>query len=163
MATGISKTGRRPARDTTYQEIMDILIKIGIDVTDPIALQNDMRALRKMREQFDDREWQDDMTHLRRWRRLIDTAQSRGMVIVLGILLSGLAATLWIGFQKSVQPSAESQPPYRNIVHKNTQEALRDLNDSPSGDGPGYRYIPSDRYGARDTDGYLTGPLVGPQ
>lgn len=63
------------------QAVEETFIRLGIDPTDPIEAQRDMQ-------------------HLREWRLAVAAIKSKGMLALLGILVSGLAAAVWLGFRE---------------------------------------------------------------
>lgn len=57
--------------------VKETLLTLGLDVTDPMKIQADFR-------------------HLRVWRESIETVRTRGLVAAVGIIISGIAAALWV-------------------------------------------------------------------
>lgn len=62
----------------------EVLIRIGIDHSNPVEMQK-------------------DFAHLRKWRGAVDTAQSTSMLTALGILTSGFLAALWLGIKSQLE------------------------------------------------------------
>lgn len=91
------------AERAARQAVRETLVSLGIDPEKPIEAQRDMAALRELRELMTSREFQADMMHLRRWRKALDGVQSKGMLTLVGLITAGLAAAIWIGFQKMVK------------------------------------------------------------
>lgn len=73
--------------------------RLGLDPADPLTVQRDMAFLREVRLLIQDPETQKDLLHLRRWRKTIDNVQSRGILTFVAILVTGVAAAVWIGVQ----------------------------------------------------------------
>lgn len=67
---------------TTVQET---LVTLGMDARNPIGLQQDMAFLREMR-----------LAHQR--------IRTKGVLILVGIVVSSLAAAAWLGIKHSINP-----------------------------------------------------------
>lgn len=76
-----------------------MLVSLGMDPEYPLEVQKDMAALRELRNLLDDQEFQRDMLHLRKWRKSMDSVQSKGLLAIVGMIVAGGIATLWIGFK----------------------------------------------------------------
>ena len=63
------------------EAVKQTLIQLGVDTSDPLAMQRDFQ-------------------HLRQWRQSGDTLKDKGMLAILGIFLSGLAALLVMGVRE---------------------------------------------------------------
>jgi hypothetical protein len=84
------------AEDAAQQAVARTLLSLGIDPANPLEAQKDMAALRELRLVVDDQEFQADMIHLRRWRKTMDTVQSKGMLAAIGMVcVGGLALILY--------------------------------------------------------------------
>lgn len=90
---------KQVAQEAAEQAVSNALTRLGFDDASPIEVQKDMAALREMRGLIEDPEVQADLTHLRRWRRTMDAVQSRGVLTVITLLITGAAATFWLGFK----------------------------------------------------------------
>ena len=76
--------------------VQQTLLTFGIDPTQPLEAQKDMAALRELRELVDDDEFQKDQIHLRRWRKTMESIESRGVLAAMGLLcLGGLTLILF--------------------------------------------------------------------
>lgn len=87
------------AREAAEQAVSNAFTRLGIDNSDPLAMQKDMGAVRRMRTLLNDPELQADLAHLRRWRKTMDSVQSKGLLVTISIIISGGLATLWLGFK----------------------------------------------------------------
>lgn len=65
--------------------IEDTLTRLGFDVNDPQELQRDLQ-------------------HVRTWRRASEEVQRKGVLTILGILLTGGCAILWLGIKHAISP-----------------------------------------------------------
>ena len=65
------------------EAVEDALVKVGMDLNDPLEMQRDMQ-------------------HLREWRIAVGTIKSKGMLSIVALLVSGLVAAIWIGFKTLV-------------------------------------------------------------
>ena len=57
--------------------VAETLLKLGIDASDPIELQADMR-------------------HLRQWRESISTVKRQSLITAIGILTAGMLGLIWM-------------------------------------------------------------------
>lgn len=97
--------------DNTQAELQDIaevaatkavkqtLLTLGIDASDPIQAQQDFVVLREMRALMRDQEFQADMAHIRRWRKSMEAVQSKGLLTVVGILVTGVLGLIVMGIK----------------------------------------------------------------
>lgn len=65
------------------EAVQDAFLKMGIDSNDPLEMQRDFQ-------------------HLREWRVAVAAMRTKGMLTILGILIAGAAAALWIGIRSMV-------------------------------------------------------------
>jgi hypothetical protein len=68
------------AEETSRQTVSRMLTALGADVEHP-------------------REMQADFQHLREWRVAMTAIQKRALVTLVGILVAGVCAALWIGLK----------------------------------------------------------------
>ena len=94
---------RRIARCVAEETIKSLFTKLGIDYSSTRESQRDFAALRDLRQTFTSPEFIDDLKHLRRWRLLVNSVLSRMVLVLVGIIVVGLSAFLWAGFQDSVR------------------------------------------------------------
>lgn len=71
----------------------------GLDHTNPIEVQQDMAALRELRELFGSKEFQADLEHLRELRMTMTSVKRRGMFVVTGLFITGIVALLLMGLK----------------------------------------------------------------
>lgn len=79
--------------------VEETLIKLGIDVSNPIKAQQDFMVLREVGKLVMDSEFRKDMEHLRSWRMAINDVKSKGLITLVGILVTGSVALLVAGFR----------------------------------------------------------------
>lgn len=94
----INEVASKAAREA----VREAFLIMGVDPDDPITTQRDVAALREMRELVDDKDWQADMLHLRKWRKTMDSVQSKGVLTIVGMLVAGIFAGLWLGFKSLI-------------------------------------------------------------
>lgn len=90
------------AHKTANKVVHEILVTLGIDTTNPIAIQKDMAALREIRELVADKDFQADMAHVRAWRESMEAAKSRSFLAIIALITTGTAGALWIGFKELI-------------------------------------------------------------
>jgi len=66
------------------QAVTDAMVKLGMDIEDPLEMQRDFQ-------------------HLRDWRLAVKSAQSKGFLTVIGLLTAGFFAAMWIGIKAAMQ------------------------------------------------------------
>lgn len=76
-------TMERIAEQAAEKALSGLFAKYGIDIEDP-------------------RQVQMDMAHLRRWRLAVEGAGRRGFMTATAIIVTGIFAVLWIGFQSVI-------------------------------------------------------------
>ncbi len=81
------------------EAVREAFLVMGVDPDDPIATQRDVAALRELRQLTDDKDWQADMLHLRKWRKTMDNVQSKGVLTLVGMLVAGVFTGAWLGFK----------------------------------------------------------------
>ncbi|UUV44801.1 hypothetical protein RCRUDOLPH_34 [Rhodobacter phage RcRudolph] len=79
--------------------VEETLVKLGIDVSNPIKAQQDFMVLREVGKLVMDSEFRKDMEHLRTWRMAINDVKSKGIVTLVGILVTGSVALIVAGFR----------------------------------------------------------------
>lgn len=74
---------RDELRKVIAEGVHDAFLKMGIQVDDPIAMQRDFQ-------------------HLRDWRTAQESLKARGRSVMIGVLVTGLLALLWVGFKDTL-------------------------------------------------------------
>tara|TARA_R110002153_G_scaffold54447_2_gene151669 strand:- start:3415 stop:3705 length:291 start_codon:yes stop_codon:yes gene_type:complete len=80
----VSRPATMNMQDVVRTAVQETLVTMGMDVSDPLALQQDMAFLREMRQ-------------------ATAAVKSKGMLLMVGLILSSLAAAAWMGIKASVQ------------------------------------------------------------
>lgn len=93
----MERVAEEAAHKTANKVVREILVTLGIDSSDPIAIQKDMAALREMRELIADKDFQSDMAHVRAWRESMEAAKSRSFLAIIALITTGAMGALWIG------------------------------------------------------------------
>lgn len=99
MDQAVEAAIERAAEQASRRVAQEILLSLGLDPTKPIEVQKDMMALREVRELITNPDFQRDMMHLRKWRKAMDGVQSKGLLTMVTVLITGGAAALWVGVQ----------------------------------------------------------------
>lgn len=76
------------------------LLSIGIDVANPISAQRDFSVLRQITTLAMDSEFRKDLEHTRKWRKAVESAQTKGMMTLIGALVTGIIGILVVGLQQ---------------------------------------------------------------
>jgi len=70
----------KTAEEAACKAIQKTLTMLGIDPKNPV-------------------EFQKDTAHLRVWRKRMESLEEKGLLIILGAVVSGTLAVVWIGFK----------------------------------------------------------------
>lgn len=90
---------RQVADETARRAVASTLTTLGIDQENPLETQQDMAALRELRELVHDEEFRKDLAYVRTWRLSMGKIQSRGILTVVGIVIAGICAAVWAGMK----------------------------------------------------------------
>jgi len=82
--------------------VRDMLLRLGINPDDPIEAQKDFAAMREFRELMLDQEWQKDQLHLRRWRKAMDTIETKGILTGMGFMVIGVVGFVIYGVKAKI-------------------------------------------------------------
>lgn len=69
------------------EAVTDALVKLGMDIEDPLEMQRDFQ-------------------HLREWRVAVAAMRTKGVLTILGLILAGLAAAVVVGVKVILQTPA---------------------------------------------------------
>jgi hypothetical protein len=92
------------AETVASKVVEEMLIKLGIDHSHPLEVQHDFLALREVRTLLTNKEFQADLSQLRKWRQAMESGTSKGVLAVVALLISGIAAIFVIGFKTWMNP-----------------------------------------------------------
>ena len=70
-------------RERVDEGVSDALTRVGIDMADPIQVQQ-------------------DMSFIRDWRKTAKDVKRKGMITAVGILVTGILGAVWIGVKSMV-------------------------------------------------------------
>ena len=79
------------------------LTAIGIDVADPIAAQRDFAMMREIGGFATSADFRKDLEHCRRWRLTMEKMQEKGFLTLIGLMVTGAGAALWLGFRDMLE------------------------------------------------------------
>lgn len=86
----------RSANEAATQAVEQTLLTLGIDYHNPLDAQRDMAALRELRDLIESPETQKDLLHLRRWRKTMDSIESKGFFAAVALVcFGGIALVLY--------------------------------------------------------------------
>lgn len=77
-------------KDLIVESVSDALTTIGVDTKQPLEMQKDFQ-------------------HLREWRRATSEIQKKSLLVVVGLLVSGMCAATWLGLKAML--AAPNLPP----------------------------------------------------
>lgn len=69
------------ARALIREAVRETFLMLGVRVDDPIEVQKDFQ-------------------HLREWRSTTESVKAKGLLALVGIIVSGLAAAVWLGVRE---------------------------------------------------------------
>ncbi len=70
-------------QDVVRTAVQETLVTLGMDASDPMALQQDMHFIREMRETS-------------------ENIKSKGLLVMTGLLITALVGVVWIGIKASL-------------------------------------------------------------
>ncbi len=74
---------RADVRDVVRETVEDIFLILGIDASTPLTVQQDMHFIREL-------------------RTASETVRSRGLLVLVGILITAAAGALWLGIRGAI-------------------------------------------------------------
>ena len=75
---------RTEMQDIVKATVIETLTHVGVDASDPVEMQK-------------------DFNHLREWRIVVNDVRKKSILTILGLLLTGVLAFIWIGFKISIR------------------------------------------------------------
>lgn len=101
----ISRAQMEALAETVASKVVEeMLIELGIDHAHPLEVQHDFLALREMRVLLTDKEFQADLSQLRKWRLSMESMGSRSALAIITLLISGFAAIIVLGIRSWIHP-----------------------------------------------------------
>lgn len=79
--------------------VKETLLSLGFNATNVLDAQQDMAALREIRAALNDKEFRQDLLHLRKWRVTMESAQGKGLVAAMGLMFFGGIAAIIYAFK----------------------------------------------------------------
>lgn len=73
-------------RQLVEAAVEQTMLKLGVDISNPEEII----------------QLQQDFQHLRKWRKTVNQIESKSILTIIGIFVTGVAAAVWLGFQKLV-------------------------------------------------------------
>ena len=99
-STNLSHSQMEALAETVASKIVEeMLVKLGVDHMRPLEVQHDFKALREVRTLLTSKEFQADLSHLRKWRLAMESGASKGALTVMTMVISGIAALIVLGFK----------------------------------------------------------------
>ena len=99
-SANLSRAQMEALAETVASKIVEeMLVKLGIDHARPLEVQHDFQALREVRTLLTSKEFQADLSHLRKWRQAMDSGASKGVIAIVTMMISGIAALIVLGFK----------------------------------------------------------------
>lgn len=83
------------AEQAAVEAVKTTLKMIGINVDNPIEAQRDFTVMREVGKLVMDPEFRADIEHTRRWRKTLESMQTKGFLTITALLVTGVAAILW--------------------------------------------------------------------
>ena len=101
----ISRAQMEALAETVASKVVEeMLIKLGIDHSHPLEVQHDFLALREVRILLTNKEFQADLSQLRKWRQAMESGTSKGVLAVVTLLISGVAVIFVVGLKTWMNP-----------------------------------------------------------
>ena len=68
-------------KEIVSEGVHETFTKLGLDHENPLAMQRDFR-------------------YLREWRLASEKIKTQGLMVIIGIIITGLCGALWLGFKQ---------------------------------------------------------------
>lgn len=94
---------KKVAQEAATAAVESVLIRLGIDVSNPLMVQKDMQALRIISGKMSDPEGAKDFAYLRELRTTAESIKSKTLATVVGILITGVLSAVFLGIKSIVQ------------------------------------------------------------
>lgn len=88
---------RQVANEAAMTAINELMLKLGIDTSNPLSVQRDMQALRAVSERINDPATSQDMAYLRELRLTSESIKSKTLLAFVGFLVTGLLSAVVLG------------------------------------------------------------------
>ena len=99
-SANLSRAQMEALAETVASKVVEeMLVKLGIDHARPLEVQHDFQALREVRTLLTSKEFQADLSHLRKWRLAMEGGASKGALTLVTLTISGIAALIVLGFK----------------------------------------------------------------
>ena len=101
------------AEAVSEKVVLTSLARIGLDLTNPYEVQQ-------------------DMAYIRKWRQQMETMASKALITVLGLIVIGAVAFFWDGLTASFRGGSDPSvnPPYGYTDHQFRREGGRGYMDT---------------------------------
>jgi len=70
-------------KEIIRESVEAAMTRLGVDASNPLDMQRDFQ-------------------HLRDWRLSVETVKAKGVVTMMGILITGVCAVIWLGFKAAI-------------------------------------------------------------
>lgn len=90
------------AEEAASKAVAETFTKLGLDTHDVFETQKDMAALREMRSLLSSSEFQQDLAHLRKWRKSVDDIKSKSLFAALSLVAFGGIAAIMYAFRVKI-------------------------------------------------------------
>jgi hypothetical protein len=78
---------RELVQEIARRTVQETLLSMGINTSSPEAIMQMQR----------------DLQHLRDWRNSVEAIKNKGLITLVGIVVTGVAAALWLGTKQFLQ------------------------------------------------------------
>jgi len=75
---------RAQLKEIIHDSVGEAMTRLGVDAQNPLEMQRDFQ-------------------HLRDWRLSVQAVKKKGVMALIGILVSGICAFIWLGFKVTIQ------------------------------------------------------------
>lgn len=79
--------------------VKQTLLTLGFNTQDVLQAQQDMAALRTIRDTLQSEEFRQDLLHLRKWRLTMESAQGKGVMGAMALMVFGGVAFILYAFK----------------------------------------------------------------
>lgn len=87
------------ASEAAHKAVHQTLLSLGIDADNPLHAQRDFVVLREIGALVMDAEFRKDMEHVRAWRLSVNEVKSKGVITLVGLIVTGVVGLVVAGFK----------------------------------------------------------------
>ncbi|MGE0366936.1 MAG: hypothetical protein AB7Q00_14510 [Phycisphaerales bacterium] len=90
------------AAQSAKNAVHEAFLIMGIDTSNPVAVQEQFHTFKGFLRVFADEEFQQDLQHIRSMRRSVNVVKGRGLTAIVSAVVTGVLILFGLGFKSWV-------------------------------------------------------------